>query len=225
MKEKASIEDIAHEVTVAFRAKRGSESIAQEDALVQIGKVFQEVGPRSVLDLGAGIGTISFFLSQLENQNNVKFYLYEVSEYCQAALLENLEGLECKLIKSADELERIKESIDFVVIDDFISQETTFRLLSNCRPKAIFIEGHRRRQRRHVYQALRQSNQSFMYKNFRPTPVSHKVGCLFRTDLGTSNVSFAFVSISGSLIYIRLKTIQAKIPFFRSFSFRRFLKK
>jgi hypothetical protein len=217
-----SPEDIARDVAKLFRAKSGSDFIAQEDALVQVGRIFQDVTPKTILDLGAGIGTISFYLNRLANYD-LKFYLYEVDTFCQEALQKNLEGMEFELIKSVQELEQLKHPIDFLIIDDYIDYESTKKLIATTGPKAVFIEGHRRRQRKFIYNSLRANNQDFWFRNFHPTVDSHKVGCIFRTDLGKSSIPKAYLSINASLLYIRIKSFQAKIPILSSVSLRNLL--
>jgi hypothetical protein len=220
-----SIEAVAREVSNLFKAKSGSQEIAQEDALSQIGRIFYDVQPTSVLDLGSGIGTISYFLSRLNTDANFELYLYEVNEYCQETLKKNLEGLNFHLIKSVQELSQLSNSIDFVIIDDFIDFDHTKRLISTCKPKAVFIEGHRRMQRLFVFKSFRSLNVKFLFKSFSPTPVSHKVGCVFYVGTGKSNGTFALFSIKSSLLYSRIKSIQAKLPLLRNFSARQLIGK
>ena len=221
----SSIQKAARDVTQLFREKTGSDEIAQEDALTQIGRVFYKTQPISVLDLGAGIGTISYFLSQLSTEANFELYLYEVNEFCQKSLLENLNGLKFHLIKSVDELSKLSNQIDFVIIDDYINYEVTRKVLANCKPKSVFIEGHRRMQRMFVYKSFRSLNVKFMFKNFHPTPVSHKVGCVFFVGSGMSNHVSALLSIKSSLLYARIKAIQARLPLLRNLSIRSLLGK
>ena len=223
--DEGQIEVVAREVTNIFKAKSGSREIAQEDALSQIGKIFYDIQPTSVLDLGSGIGTISYYLSRLTNDANFELYLYEVNEYCQEALKKNLEGLNFHLIRSVQELSQLSNSIDFVIIDDFIDFDHTKRLLSNCKPKAVFIEGHRRMQRLFVFKSFRSLNVKFLFKSFSPTPVSHKVGCVFYVGAGESNHTLALFSIKFSLLYSRIKSIQARLPLFRNFSVRQLIGK
>ena len=219
-----SLENIAHEVSQSFRLKIGSQEIAQEQALVQIGRIFQEVDPRSVLDLGAGIGTISLFLSRLTKNKEISLFLYETNNFCQEQILRNLEGIKFHLIKTTEQLEQLSESLDLIIIDDFIDFYLTKKLLLNSQPQAIFIEGHRRRQRQFVYRALRESKQKFKFYNFRPLPGSHKVGCLFQLNSRHPNPMLAFISINLSLIYSRCKSLQAKIPLLRRLAFRKLLR-
>lgn len=219
-----SLESIARDVVKLFRAKSGSDFIAQEDALVQVGRIFQDVHPKTILDLGAGIGTISFYLNRLTNYD-LKFYLYEIDSYCQKALKENLRSMDFELLKSVQELEQLEHPIDLVIIDDFIDYDSTDKLIASNVPKAIFIEGHRRRQRKFVYKSLRRNNQDIWFKNFHPTPDSHKVGCIFRTDLGKTNIPRAYLSINASLFYIKIKSFQARIPFLSGLSLRHLLAK
>jgi len=220
-----SIEAVARDVSNLFKAKSGSQEIAQEDALSQIGRIFYDVQPTSVLDLGSGIGTISYYLSRLTNDANFELYLYEVNEYCQEALKKNLEGLNFHLIRSVEELSQLSNSIDFVIIDDFIDFDHTQKLLSNCKPKAVFIEGHRRMQRLFVFKSFRSLNVEFLFKSFSPTPVSHKVWCVFYVGAGEPNHTLALISIKFSLLYSRIKSIQAKLPLLRNFSVRQLIGK
>ncbi len=220
-----SIGAIAREVSSLFKAKSGSQEIAQEDALTQIGKIFYEVQPNAILDLGSGIGTISYYLSRLTTDANFELYLYEVNEYCQKALMENLNGLNFHLIRSIEELSKLMSQIDFVIIDDYINYASTRTLLSNCKPKAVFIEGHRRKQRLFVLKSFRSLKANFYFKSFNPTPVSHKVGCVFFVSNRVSNHIVALLSIKSSLLYARIKAIQARVPLLRNLSIRRLIGK
>ncbi len=60
-----SIAQTAKEVFKTFAHKKSNEFIATEPTLTGIGNLIKKTAAKSLLEVGIGIGTIPFFVSQL----------------------------------------------------------------------------------------------------------------------------------------------------------------
>ena len=115
------------------------------------------------------------------------------------------------LLSELSQLESLTVELDLLIIDDFLDYQVTKTLISNTRPKFIFIEGHRRIQRLYVMRAMKSNNGNFQFRNFPKTQRSSKVGCLFDYTAKNSNYISACVFILVSLLYSKITEIRSKI--------------
>jgi hypothetical protein len=152
------IEKLARDIYAEFKAKPESQHIAKEFALVELSKLIERIKPRHVLEIGAGIGTITKLLMTHPDRPE-RLTVTEAHPVCLRELEQNLKGLSRAgflLVQAASELD-ISADYDLVIFDgtlDGEQQYAVFKLGTWC-----FVEGSRGRtieqlklnlQRRHL---------------------------------------------------------------------------
>ena len=136
----------------SFKNKEGSEHIATPisiDALLRL-------NPKTVLEMGGGIGTLTYALTSLGAEVDV----YEDNEYCQVQLEKNVTGH--NLLKSYDILPSKKE-YDLLIVDgasgkkhDGGSVDAVEKILNSVDTvRSVYIEGGRNVQRTRVRKILK----------------------------------------------------------------------
>lgn len=148
------IEQTAKEVFKVFAHKEGNEYIATEPALIGIGNLVKKNACKNILEVGIGIGTIPYFISQLLMHNSlpasaITYYGTEDHAYCIDQFKINMAGASPKLhfnhILNLDEIPAgIK--FDFIVIDggDLALQSIKNHVHNRT---VILVEGDRKTQR------------------------------------------------------------------------------
>lgn len=121
----------------------GNEFIASEFVLLLILKLLEEFKIHSILELGAGIGTIPdtvLIYSRKRNQP-LTYSATESNTFCRIALSRNVANYEhLKLYRSLEELPA-GERFDLIIID---GKDDLYRLPNYCKPDSIIlIEGDR----------------------------------------------------------------------------------
>lgn len=148
-----------------FKAFPGSDYIASEYAIGQLIAWVRKIRPQRVLEVGAGIGTLTFTLCSLKQEQPFEFISIEWNEFCCEALQNNLAAQQgdYQHILSPDALDGVKQ-FDLVVID---GGEQNARFISNLAPRAvIFIEGFMDK-KRNLIEETYASNRSYAFANFR----------------------------------------------------------
>ena len=141
----------------------GSDQIATRFALRIISEHLNEHRPKSILEIGAGIGTITELL--IRELPTAKIVSYENNAWCLSQLVKNINQKQVQIITSHKSLLQTTES-DFLIIDDYLDEETTFALISRVKPESVFIEGHRRRQRLYVMKSYKKMGWKINFKNY-----------------------------------------------------------
>jgi hypothetical protein len=135
---------LARRIFAEFKAKPESQHIASEFALIQLSRLIGRIKPRNVLEIGAGIGTITKLL--LEHPDRpARVTASESHPVCLRELGTNLMGSDLaglKLIHSAAELET-GEIFDLVIFDGSLDEDTQYEVLREG--SWCFIEGERRK--------------------------------------------------------------------------------
>jgi len=162
--------DTYQSVYEKFKALPGSQHIAGVVTLKRISEIVDELQPKRVLELGAGIGTITYLLLATTNAH---VDTYEPNEFCISALTENLSGFKDRytLLTSYKQLPP-ESAYDLVVIDGGAgSQDDTgymraayLILLSLDTVRVVIVEGHRKGQNTYVRRALAER---YVYKRKR----------------------------------------------------------
>jgi hypothetical protein len=135
-------ERLATDIYKEFKAKPEAQRIATEFALIELAKLVSEIKPKNVLEIGAGIGTITALLLQHPNRPS-QITVTEANPVCLLELEKNLKGLALegyKLIKSADDL-KPHDVFDLVIFDGILDEDKQYRVFklgSWC-----FVEGSR----------------------------------------------------------------------------------
>lgn len=152
----------AHGVHAAFRHQPGAQHIASEFALAWLSAVLHAVRPRTVLEIGAGIGTVTRAL--LEHPCRVgRVWSTENDGYCRARLRENLDT------RHADRFgllapggEHVPGPCDLVVVDGPFGEGD----LGAFGPGTVcFVEGSRTPMRRAIAAHLAASGLACRFHN------------------------------------------------------------
>lgn len=163
--------DEARQIWQMFKEKSGSETIAGQETLEEIIHYLKNHHVHNILELGAGIGTISY--AALRN-SHAHIDLYEPNEFCINELQKNLSEFNDRytLIDNYRTLPP-KKSYDLVIVDggagernNGSEQRTVFLFLSwlnsvNC----VYVQGYRYGQRVFIRKALRDKYVYKMVKN------------------------------------------------------------
>ena len=152
-----------------FVSLAGARHIASREALRRVAAVLREHNIRSVLEFGAGIGTMTHLLLTYPKHDRVVVST-ERNAFCQEQLLLNIpEKLRSRLTVVIDRAEPEGE-FDLVIVDGSMPDYPNYNFL---RPGAIcIIEGGRRMQRQSIMNLLRKRGLSctFHYSGKRHTP-------------------------------------------------------
>lgn len=150
------------DISTLFKSKTGSGEIAGRVTLREVVRFCREHKPRAVLELGGGIGTISYAV--LSNCDAV-MDIYEHNDFCIAALGENLKEYKERIAVLSNYLTLPpKREYDLVIVDGGKGKHArdggfprgiNAYIHSLDSLKTIFIEGERKSQRFWVTQALR----------------------------------------------------------------------
>ena len=135
-------------------------------------------GHRSIVDYGAGIGTISIFASTVNP--SIEIQAVEPFEWCQEQYETNIQklcGLELKA-SSVPNFDEVSRGALWVVDIEFSTNHLD-EILSTI-PSQIWVEGHRYGQRKAIARRALATGQCFSYQSFLGFPGSIKGGCCFR---------------------------------------------
>ncbi len=199
---------LVDKIHTKYTKKIGSEQIATKLALREILNYVEITRPDSILEIGSGIGTITNLLIKALPDSDI--FCYELNSFCLKQLKKNVNSHNIIILNKLTQLQKIDHHIDFIIIDEIIDKRTTFELIKQTRPKSVFIEGHRRRQRLHVMLAYRQIGESFSFRNIRRSQDSHKGGCFIHLMHNSNHKELI------SLLYIRITIVFSKFLEVRS---------
>lgn len=188
----------------------GNDQIATKLALRLIARHIDESNPRVILEIGSGIGTITYLL-QLKSPD-ATVYSFEVNDWCLDQLARNVDVSRISILKTNNELLSLKEKIDFLIIDDWLDYQSTFMLIATTNPETIFVEGHRRQQRLFVLKSLKKLNLAFQLQNSRKSKDSYKGGCFINVQPSSRHrrlMDFSLVYLS--LAYSKILELRSRI--------------
>lgn len=129
-----------------FSQAEGSQYIASEYALFRILKLIEKFKPKNILEVGAGIGTISDSILKFNFPQDIQLFASEADNFCLEKLPENLGGDFSKLKLFPHIADLPHEAIfDFVIID---GKEEHLTSVKNMLSKnaIIVVEGDRKDQ-------------------------------------------------------------------------------
>jgi precorrin-6B methylase 2 len=162
-----SIEQLARDIYAEFKAKPESQHIASEFALVELAKLVAEIKPKSVLEIGAGIGTITKLLLQHPSRP-AKLTVTEAHPVCLRELQANLQGVSkdgYDLVQTAAEL-NIASAFDLVIFDGTLDDDIQYRVF---KPGTwCFVEGSRNKTIAALRQKLNATGLTVSMRNVRP---------------------------------------------------------
>lgn len=151
-----TIESIDQEVLSvyeAFKQKNGSEHISSPIGIQILLEIIRETNPRNILEVGGGIGALSFAALKYSDAH---IDIFENNLFCLEELKKNLKGYEGRytLLEDYNNFKLPHNSYDLLIIDGgghaFIRN-----LISKCdHIGGLIIEGSRREQRKQARKAL-----------------------------------------------------------------------
>ena len=165
------------DIYTQFKKRSGSSNIAKPPAIDTILRICDRVHPTRVLELGGGIGTITYALLKYTNTH---VDVYEQNNFCATELKKNLSGYEDRytIIDSYLKLPPHR-SYDLLIIDGGEAKDhahgysdTAWLFISYLdNVSTIYIEGNRHDQRTQARRALRQKG---IFKLVRHKPVVYE---------------------------------------------------
>lgn len=135
----------AENIYTYFSEKEGNQHIAGLYAIQKILSLIKENRPQRILEVGLGIGSISYAILTYHKENNLNV-IYdgtEANEFCLSQLEPNLQDLYSQLNIYSD-IHSINHNhkYDFVIIDG--TDHSIDLIKDRINPQGvIFIEGHR----------------------------------------------------------------------------------
>jgi predicted O-methyltransferase YrrM len=137
---------IARRIHQQFSEKSGSGRIASEFSLLHLSRLIRLRKPRSVLEIGSGIGTVSqLVLAHAERVEHL--FSVEEDEFCRDAIKKNLTVHDLQkwtLLNSQKELPP-DLTFDLIIFDGNQYEDTIFDLLRST--TAVFVDGKRQETR------------------------------------------------------------------------------
>lgn len=164
-----SLNPEAFSIYNTFKQKRGSEHISSPVGINVLIDIVIELQPKSILEVGGGIGALSYTALKYSNAH---VDIFEDHPFCLSELKKNLKGFENRytLLTDYENFTLPRDSYDLVIIDGG-GHYFIYNLISACRHVGrIFIEGGRAEQRKQARRALRQQYL------FRPIQYTHSDG-------------------------------------------------
>ncbi|HYH81577.1 MAG TPA: hypothetical protein VEX86_17360 [Longimicrobium sp.] len=171
-----SVREEARRIHEQFHNSAGSQHIGSEHAVQGLIRWVERRRPRTVLEVGAGIGTLTYTLvrtldrlaaeSRTEGRAPYTMVAVEAHPYCVGELKRNLaEHLaRFRLVADMDELPEDFPPRDFVVVDGGVLDDRYFSALE---PRAVvFVEGSRAEQRKVAERVM--GGRPWVRANFRP---------------------------------------------------------
>jgi len=152
-----------------FSKKEGNQHIANLFAIEKLLDLIELNKPKNILEIGLGIGTISYSIIDFLNSKSLSFRYFgtETNEFCLKELPKNLKDKYSKL-NLYESIEKLPKNItyDFIIIDGSDkSIEEIVSLISNN--STIFIEGDRTPQQEILIKTLPKSKFVHTISNYK----------------------------------------------------------
>ena len=145
---------LARKIHDTFRKKPGAQHIATAFALAHLSRILNTEKPRKVLELGAGIGTITYLLASHPCAPG-KIVSTEENAFCLGQLERNIPPeymSKVDLVTVPEEIVHLDERFDLVIFD---SSHDEFDISNLLKEGAIcFVEGSRKPTRKSIREKL-----------------------------------------------------------------------
>ncbi len=180
-----------------FSSCLGSEHIASEFALIHLCCLLRVKKISSVLEFGAGIGTMTYkLLSHLPELEMVT--VTEDNIFCLEQLKTNIPKKykkRLRILTNESELKDIEASFDLIILDGKYNIEFIAELLPE--ETIIFIEGSRKKTIADINDALKKRNKKLILKNY--TQRTKFVHVYMRKSLKIPNFFFPKLSFNKTI--------------------------
>lgn len=157
---------ISAQIHARFKALSGSDQIATEFAIGALRGWLWTRHPRRILEVGAGIGTLSWVVSKYLTYaaGYANAVAIEDDPWCQTEWHTNVSAWPCR--PSLFNKVPVYEFYDLVILDGDQMPDDGWACLA---PRAtVFVEGNRRPQRARLHQYLRNVGRPFCETPYRP---------------------------------------------------------
>lgn len=139
-------QDYADSFFIKFSKAEGNQHIASLFALKKVLDIVQFEKPKEILEVGLGIGSISYSILKFLNDKSIKIRYdgTEKNEFCLAQLKINLEEVydQIKIYGDLDDVGVNSRKYDFIIIDGSDDAITKIKDLI-AKTGVLFIEGDR----------------------------------------------------------------------------------
>ncbi|MAZ41033.1 hypothetical protein CL654_02860 [bacterium] len=186
------IEDKVKEFYHKFHKKEGSDEIAAPATLQKLLNIIRRESVHSILEFGAGIGTITKFL--LDN-TSAHVTAYEHNPFCIQKMKENTNN-DPRLTLITNPKEVVSGEYDLVVIDGG-DIETIGNVLQGISPKHVVFEGYRWDAQRIVLNSVK-GKRSISYEKL-VDPDGGKGGYVMHLGEGRGGYTSARISLFNEL--------------------------
>lgn len=186
---------LARSIYAEFKAKPESKHIATEFALINLSRLVSKIKPQTVLEVGAGIGTITKMLL-LHPDRPPRIVTTEAHPVCLRELDANLRDLDktgLTLIGSPSELD-LKKKYDLVIFDGTLDDEQQYKIFSAG--TWCFVEGERTKTKGALNDCLRQRGLRIEFESFNQPGQKYKF-LTKRRVLGLRMPTFSIKSMKG----------------------------
>jgi protein-L-isoaspartate O-methyltransferase len=143
----------AEDLFARYQAKEGSRNAARPVSLAHLAACLRTFRPRTVLEMGAGIGTMTDAL--LSHHSGIRrIVAFEHNDFCLAALARNIDARDSRLtiVARREELPAVITDADMLVADGNYGRAEAYDALRLG--TVIFVEGNRKPFRDECCQAL-----------------------------------------------------------------------
>lgn len=157
---------LARRIRNEFKAKPEAQHIAMTHALAHLAATVRIFKPANVLELGAGIGTITKLLLEIPDGPS-RIIATEDNAVCLAALERNLTGLELSgvtIVTTLEDLLDLEMAYDLVICDGGFQDTRQYGGIAEG--TVCFFEGNRSPDRRILSAALQDRGLAFSGRNY-----------------------------------------------------------
>jgi protein-L-isoaspartate O-methyltransferase len=150
-----SISPEARTIFDTFKAKEASQHLANLVAIEAVLQTVRQLKPRKVLEIGAGIGTLTYLILRY---TDAELVAVEHNDFCRQAMRKNLAGLRSYKVCNYDDI--APQEYDLVIVDGGSGEHpdggapgfTRYALSGGA--KVVFVEHNRFEQRREAREAM-----------------------------------------------------------------------
>ena len=158
--------DAAHVLHREFSARPGAQQIATPFAVAHLYRWLYRRAPQRVLEIGAGIGTLSAAIGHYLILNDAEAVSVEDDPWCRSQWAQNVPGRVASRPPLLYDKIPNYEFFDLVVLD---GPQTSLEAWAGVMPRGVvFVEGNRRAQRAHLEAWCRHVGRPFCKAQWKP---------------------------------------------------------
>lgn len=162
--------ELARALHAEFSEKPGSKHIASVYALAGLSSLLNRTKPTRVLEIGAGIGTLTRLLMS-HPVGIERLVTLETNDFCYEQLRKNLPieaAPHVEIVRSMDELGALQEHFELIVLDGVARKSWEHLFAKFQKGTMVYFEGVQSANRLAVHQALARRGLGCNLTNHRP---------------------------------------------------------